>query len=67
MKDFSVTFVLIVLMMKKQGTIHVCVDYCDINRACPRDKYPTPLIYQIIDEYAESEIVSFMDGFYGYN
>jgi hypothetical protein len=29
---------------KKQGTIRVCVDYRDINKACPKDNYPTPFI-----------------------
>ena len=54
-------------MTKKQGTIHVCVDYRDINRACPKDNFPTPFIDQIIDECAGSEMYSFMDGFSGYN
>ena len=34
----------IVLVMKKQGTIRVCVDYRDVNHACPKDNYPTPFI-----------------------
>jgi hypothetical protein len=29
---------------KKQGTIRVCVDYRDINKACPKDNFPTPFI-----------------------
>jgi len=57
----------IVPVNKKQGTIRICIDYRDINRACPKDNYPTPYIYQIIDDCAGSEIFSFMDGFSGYN
>ena len=57
----------IVPVDKKQGTIRVCVDYRDINRACPKEKYPTPFIDQIIDECAGSEIYSLMDHFSGYN
>jgi hypothetical protein len=53
--------------MKKQGMIHVCVDYRDINKACPKDNYPTPFVDQIIDDCAGSEIFSLMDGFSGYN
>ena len=52
---------------KKQGTIRVCVDYRDINRACPKDNFPTPFIDQLIDECAGSEIYLFMDGFSGYS
>jgi len=53
--------------MKKQGMIKVCVDYRDVNQACPKDNYPTPFIDQIIDECARCEIFSFMDCFPGYN
>jgi hypothetical protein len=52
---------------KKQGTIRVCVDYRDINKAFPKDNFPTPFVDQIIDDCARSEIFSLMDGFSGYN
>ena len=57
----------IVPIMKKQGKIRVCVDYRDVNLACPKDNYPTPFIDQITDECARCEIFSFMDGFSCYN
>lgn len=34
----------IVPVTKKHGTIRVCVDYMDINRAFPKENYPTPFI-----------------------
>jgi hypothetical protein len=52
---------------EKGGTIRVCVDYRDINKACPKDNFPTPFIDQIVDDCAGSEIFSLMDGFSGYN
>ena len=54
-------------MDKKQGAIRVCTDFRDLNRACPKDNFPTPFIYQILDECVGSEVFSFMDGFFGYN
>lgn len=54
-------------MNKKQGTIKVCVDNRDVNKACPKDNYPTLYINQIVDDCAENEIFSFMDGFSVYN
>jgi hypothetical protein len=57
----------IILITKKQGTIHVCVDYRDLNKSCPKDNYPTPFIDQIIDNCTRSVIFYFMDGFSGYN
>eukprot|EP00253_Pinus_taeda_P024659 PITA_24659 len=57
----------IVPINKKQGTIQICIYYRDINRAYPKDNYPTPYTDQIIDDCAGSEMFSFMDGFSGYN
>jgi hypothetical protein len=57
----------IVPVTKKQGIIHVCVNYRDLNKYCPKENYPTPFIDQIINNYVGSVIFSFMDGFLGYN
>ena len=38
-----------VLVNKKQGMICVCTNFHDLNKACPKDNYPTPIIDQIID------------------
>lgn len=43
------------------------MDYRDLNRAYPKDNYPTPFIDQITDECVGSEIFSFMDNFSSYN
>jgi hypothetical protein len=52
---------------KKQGTIRVCTGFHDLNKACPKDNFPTPFIDQIIYECVGCEAFSFMDGFLGYN
>jgi hypothetical protein len=52
---------------KKGGSIRVCVDYRDIKKACPKDNFPTPFVDQIVDDCANSEIFSLMDGFSSYN
>ena len=52
----------VVPVNKKQGTIRVCIDFRDLNKACPMDNFPTPHIDQIINNCAESVIFSFMDG-----
>ena len=46
----------IVPVMKKQGTIRVCVDYRDVNISCLKENYPTPFIEQIIDDCVGCEI-----------
>lgn len=57
----------IILVMKKHGPISVCIDYRDVDCACPKDKYPNLFIDQIVDDCASGEIYSFMDGFSRYN
>jgi hypothetical protein len=32
------------LVNKKQGTIRVCTDFHDLNKACTKDNFPTPFI-----------------------
>ena len=51
---------------KKQGVFRICTDFHDLNRACPKDNFPTPFIDQILDECVGSEVFSFMDGFSGF-
>ena len=46
----------IVPMAKKKGTIRVCIDFQDLNKACPKDNFPIPHIDQIIDNCARSVI-----------
>ena len=38
-----------------------------MNKACPKDNFPTPHIDHIIDNCYGSVIFSFMDVFFGYN
>jgi hypothetical protein len=52
---------------KKQGTLCACMDFRDLNKACPKDNFPTPFIDQILYECAGSEVFSFMDIFSYYN
>ena len=52
---------------KKQRMIRICTDFRDLNRACPKDNFPTPFIDQILDECAGRKVFSFMDSFSRYN
>jgi hypothetical protein len=43
------------------------MDFHDLNKACPKDNFPTPLIDNIVDECGGCELFYFMDGFLRYN
>ena len=45
----------------------MCVDFTDLNRACPKDSYPLPQIDTLVDSTARHKLLSFMDAFSGYN
>jgi len=56
-----------VVVPKKNGMWRVCVDYTDLNKACPKDSFPLPHIDQLIDATAGHELLSFLDAYSGYN
>ncbi|KAG9442388.1 hypothetical protein H6P81_018242 [Aristolochia fimbriata] len=57
----------IVLVKKKTGQIQVCVDFRDLNKACPKDEFPLPITDLMVDATTGHEALSFMDGSSGYN
>ena len=57
----------IVPVAKKDGKIRVCVDYRDLNKVSPKDHFPLPHIDILVDHVAGHKLLSFMDGFSGYN
>ena len=57
----------IVPVPKKYGKIRVCVDFRDLNKASPKDDFPLPHIDVLVDNTAGHALLSFMDGFSGYN
>ena len=45
----------------------MCVDFTDLNKACPKDSFPLPRIDQLVDSTAGHKLLTFMDAFSGYN
>src|SRR4051812_49926100 len=57
----------IVPVAKKNGKIRICIDFRSLNDACPKDEFPLPITDVMIDNTCSFELISFMDGFSGYN
>lgn len=43
------------------------MDFRDLNKACPKDDFPLPHIDVLMDNMVGSALMSFIDGFLGYN
>ena len=57
----------IVPLPKKDGHVRMCMDFRDLNKACPKDDFLLPHIDVLVDNTAGSGLMSFMDEFSGYN
>ena len=57
----------VVLVKKANDKWRLCIDFIDVNRACPKDSFPLPQIDIIVDATAGHELLNFMDALSGYN
>jgi len=57
----------VVLVKKVSGKWRMCVDFANLNKACPKDSYPLPSIDALVDSASGCRLLSFLDTFSGYN
>ncbi|XP_068474937.1 uncharacterized protein [Phaseolus vulgaris] len=57
----------VVLVKKANRKWRMCVDFTDLNKACPKDSYPLPSIDALVDSASGCKKLSFLDAFSGYN
>jgi hypothetical protein len=43
-----------VMVKKANVKWRMCIDFIDLNKACPKDEFPLPRIYSLMDEGATS-------------
>ena len=55
------------MVKKANGKWRMCVDFTNLNKACPKDIYPFPRIDLLIDSTVGHQLLSFMEAFSGYN
>eukprot|EP00253_Pinus_taeda_P008408 PITA_08408 len=52
---------------KKNGDIRICIDFRNLNKASLKDNFLLPTMEQILQSVVGSKLMSFLDGFSGYN
>ncbi|TYK09810.1 ty3-gypsy retrotransposon protein [Cucumis melo var. makuwa] len=52
---------------KKNRQLPICVDFRDLDNACPKDDFPLSITKIMVDATTGHEALSFMDGSSGYN
>ena len=56
-----------IVVKKKNGKWRVCVDFTDLNKACPKDPFPMPWIDQLVDATVGHPQMSFLVAFQRYH
>ena len=56
-----------VVVKKKSRMWRLCVDFTDLNKACPKDPFPMPRIDQLVDATIGHLWMSFLDAFQRYH
>ena len=56
----------VVLVGRKDGTGQLCVDYRELNKQTVKDKFPIPVVEELIDELAGAKFFSMIDLRAGY-
>ena len=57
----------VVSVPKKDGKVRMCVDFQNLIKANLKDDFSLPHIDVLVDNIASHALLSFMDGFSGYN
>ena len=57
----------IVFARKKDGTLRICVDYRGLNKLTIKNRYPLPLIGELLDRISRAKVMTKFDIRDGYN
>jgi hypothetical protein len=56
-----------IMVKEANGKWRMCIDFTDLNKACPKDDFPLPRIDSLVDAAASSKLMSLLDCYSGYH
>jgi hypothetical protein len=56
-----------VMVKKANGKWRMCIEFTDLNKACPKDEFPLPRIDSLVDATTTLELMSLLDCYSGYH
>jgi hypothetical protein len=57
----------LVIVRNKNGDIRLCFDFINLNKCSKKDNYPLPKMEHLLQRIPGATVMSFLDGFLGYN
>jgi hypothetical protein len=58
---------LIIVVLKKNGKLKICLDFRKLNVVIKKDPYPLPFIDEVINIVVGHEVYTFLNGFSRYH
>ena len=58
---------LVLFVKKKDGSLHLCVNFCRLNHIFKKDRYPLPLISDLLDSPCKAQVYSKIDLHHAYH
>ena len=55
------------MVRKSNNKWRLYVDFTNLNKACPKEYYPLPIIDLLVDATASHSLLTFIDAYLGYN